>query len=117
MTAATTAAQAVERANLWTVKAQPIGRALLALAVTERDLLESCDAATWDEVRPALADHEYRLRRILDDMRDAAIDAVLPAMPEPEEEAAWDKYEAISDQVHAETITIPALIRQMEEEA
>ncbi len=119
MSAHLTAAQAIERANLWTVKAQPIGRALLALAATERDLLESCDQQLWDTVRAAIADHEYRLRRILEDLRDDAICNALPNHPCTinATQDQWDAYDELCDLVNRDTITVAGLIRQMEEEA
>lgn len=114
-----TAEQAVEQANLWTVTARPIVKALFLLEDAEYEIRHGCDARTWDEARPILSAPRRELREMLEGLRENAICDVLPRHPDVETgtDAEWDAMEAFDEQVRREVTSVAALIKQMEAEA
>lgn len=113
------AEQAVEQANLWTVTARPIVKALFLLEDAEAEVRHGCDSRTWDEARPILSAPQRELREMLEGLRENAICDVLPRHPDAETgtDAKWDAMEAFDEQVRREVTSVDALIKRMVAEA
>ena len=114
-----TAEQAVEQANLWTVTARPIVKAIWHIEDAECEVRQGCDDRTWSEVRPILSASRRDLREMLDGLRENAICDVLPRHPDVETgtDEEWEAQEAFDEQVRREVTTVDALIKRMEAEA
>lgn len=108
---------AITAANLWTVAARPIVKALFALEDADHEILTGCDMRTAREARAVLSKPQSDLREMLEGMRGEFIAEQVPPQPGADApEAEWDARDEFSDAVEGAVIGVDALIRQMERE-
>lgn len=111
-------ATAVEKANLWTVTAAPIVKAIFALEDADSEVLRGCDLRTAREARAILGKPQRELREMLVGIRDEFLADQLPPQPSADApEAEWDARDEFADAVAVAVISVDALIRKMEREA
>lgn len=111
-------AAAIEQANLWTVAAAPIVKAIFALEDADDLVLRGCDERTAREARSILAKPQRELREMLAGIRDEFLADQLPPQPGPDaSEAEWDARDEFHDEVCRDVTTVEGLIRKMEREA
>lgn len=111
-------ATAVEQANLWTVTAAPIVKAIFAIEDARHECLQGLDTRTWEEARPIIGRADRELREMLDGIRENFICDHLPPHPSrDDDDEAWDAHEAFTDELRRDVTTVDALIRKMEREA